>query len=177
MPATALTYIVDNSVWFFTRGGIHSDKSKLNEFYKWLDFNFNSRFTHRKSLVVYPEGHRNVTYQPLPLKLGMIEYAYYNRQPVQICIAFGLEDLIDDKKLLINDKGGMIYYYYDKPIFTEDYPTMQEYVEEIKRRFTASFDLSLKLIEERGFANPQKVKNIIDNLYRSQYSSSSLVGY
>ena len=32
----------------------------------------------------YPEGHRSLLDEPLPLKTGMLKYAYSRRMPVQV---------------------------------------------------------------------------------------------
>ena len=69
LPGTWLCTFIDNSVWYFVRGGRGKD---LEPFFKWIDEKFNSKRTLRKSLIVYPEGHRNTTDKPLPLKKGFI---------------------------------------------------------------------------------------------------------
>ena len=37
-------------------------------------------------MIVYPEGTRNLTDKPLPLKKGIIYYAYERNHPVQVII-------------------------------------------------------------------------------------------
>eukprot|EP00826_Nyctotherus_ovalis_P030032 TRINITY_DN2383_c0_g6_i1.p2 TRINITY_DN2383_c0_g6~~TRINITY_DN2383_c0_g6_i1.p2 ORF type:complete len:158 (+),score=0.93 TRINITY_DN2383_c0_g6_i1:511-984(+) len=69
LPGTWLCTFMDNSVWYFVRGGRGSN---LEPFFKWIDDNFEARRTQRRSLIVYPEGHRNTKSHPLPLKKGFI---------------------------------------------------------------------------------------------------------
>ena len=70
IPTTWMATFMDNSVWFFKRGGIHTDANRLQNFYGWLSNNYNSKCAIRKSLIVYPEGHRNKSKNPLPLNMG-----------------------------------------------------------------------------------------------------------
>ena len=44
----------------------------MDRFFDWIDRKFEERRTQRRSLIVYPEGHRNTTDHPLPLKKGFI---------------------------------------------------------------------------------------------------------
>lgn len=76
LPGTWLCTFMDNSVWYFVRGGRGKN---LEPFFKWVDDNFEARRTFRRSLIVYPEGHRNSKDDPLPLKKGFIRVMKYNR--------------------------------------------------------------------------------------------------
>eukprot|EP00831_Metopus_contortus_P064014 TRINITY_DN5703_c0_g1_i3.p2 TRINITY_DN5703_c0_g1~~TRINITY_DN5703_c0_g1_i3.p2 ORF type:complete len:178 (-),score=62.34 TRINITY_DN5703_c0_g1_i3:154-687(-) len=109
---------------------------------------FEARRTLRRSLLVYPEGHRNLKDEPLPLKFGMIRYAYERKRKVQILIAFGLEDSINERAMTINTKGSLIKYWFDSPIFPEEYPTLEEFDAVIRQRFAASFKHTLKLSQQ-----------------------------
>ena len=135
-PGTWLCTFLDNSVWYFIRGGRGDN---LEPFFKWIDGNFNSRRTVRRSLIVYPEGHRNLTDKPLPLKRGFIRYAFERKNPVQIVMAFGLEDAINEKKLEIKTSGSTIWYWYDEPIFPDKFQTLSEFEELVISRFDKSF--------------------------------------
>jgi len=69
-PGTWLLIFMENTVWYFIRGGRGDN---LEPFFTWIDKNFSSIFTQRKSLIVFPEGHRNITNNPYPLKKGLIK--------------------------------------------------------------------------------------------------------
>lgn len=58
---------------------------------------------------------------------------------MQIVIAFGLEDALNEKKLTINTSGSTIWYSYDAPIFPKDYKTYEEYEAIIIKRFNKKF--------------------------------------
>jgi len=135
-PGTWLCTFLDNSVWYFVRGGRGDD---LEPFFKWIDKNFNARHTLRKSLIVYPEGHRNLTDKPLPLKKGFIRYSWERKRTIQIIMAFGLEEALDEKKLIINTSGSTISYWYDEPIFPEKFNAYPEFEETIIKRFNKAF--------------------------------------
>jgi hypothetical protein len=68
-----------NSVWYFTRGG---NADKIEEFYDWLDGNFECKRNLRDNLIVFPEGERSSSIKPLPLRSGMIRYAFSRQIPI-----------------------------------------------------------------------------------------------
>ncbi len=47
--------------------------------------------------MVYPEGTRNLKPQSLPLKRGMLRYAYTERTPVQVVITTNKENILSEK--------------------------------------------------------------------------------
>ena len=78
-------------------------KIALNRsFFKWLDSEFESKFTMKNGLIFYGEGHRNPRPDPLPLKKGMIRYSYERKIPIQMVMAFGVEDVMAEKELRVN---------------------------------------------------------------------------
>jgi len=102
-PGTWVCTCLENTVWYFVRGGRGSN---LEQFYLWMDRNILSRFTQRKSLIVFPEGHRNTTNYPLPLKKGLIrvsliQFAFERKLRIQFIMAFGHEMSIDEKRWII----------------------------------------------------------------------------
>ena len=50
-----------------------------------------------RSIILYPEGSRNLLNQSLPLKIGFIKLAYQHQIPVQIMITGQKEDLFNEK--------------------------------------------------------------------------------
>jgi len=54
-------------------------------------------------------------------------------------MAFGLENVIHEKKLIINTSGTTISYWYDKPIFPEQYKDFASFEKEIVERFNKNF--------------------------------------
>lgn len=67
----------------------------MQAFNKWIDSQFaNSPQT---GLAIYPEGHRSTHGESLPLKRGMLKYAYTRKLPVQIVIGGNKESILSEK--------------------------------------------------------------------------------
>jgi len=79
----------------FRRGSI-ADKKKFN---RWIDEEW-AKST-QTALGVYPEGHRSTTGKSLPLKRGMLHYAYDRSIPVQIVIGGNKESILSEKKFVV----------------------------------------------------------------------------
>ena len=72
--------------------------------------------TLRKSIAVYPEGHRNTSPDPLPIKHGFIrvfeiylitnllQYAFDKDKLIQIICAYGIEKVINEKQLKLDNE-------------------------------------------------------------------------
>lgn len=48
-------------------------------------------------LIVYPEGHRSTRPKPLPLKKGMLQFAWSRKLPVQVVASCGKEGVLSEK--------------------------------------------------------------------------------
>lgn len=79
----------------FKRGGI-ADKIKFND---WIDTEWEK--SPQTGLGVYPEGHRSTDGKSLPLKRGMLRYAFDRRIPVQIVIGGNKEAVLAEKQLSV----------------------------------------------------------------------------
>eukprot|EP00824_Muranothrix_gubernata_P007499 TRINITY_DN1955_c0_g1_i1.p1 TRINITY_DN1955_c0_g1~~TRINITY_DN1955_c0_g1_i1.p1 ORF type:complete len:270 (+),score=14.91 TRINITY_DN1955_c0_g1_i1:11-820(+) len=123
-------------VWFFKRGG---RGAKLEKFFKWCDNQKKWPFTTKKSLIIYPEGHRNVSSEPLTLKKGMIKYAWTRKLPIQVIIAFGLKDMMEEKKLRVNLENNNGIYYIEDPIFPGKFGSELEFELAVKETFENAF--------------------------------------
>ena len=49
------------------------------------------------ALAIYPEGHRSTDGASLPLKRGMLHYAYSRKLPVQVVIGGNKEAILSEK--------------------------------------------------------------------------------
>ena len=107
LPTTYLLTRWMNSVFFFKRGG---RGDQLHPFFLWLDGQFASSFTLKPGLIFYGEGHRNPRPDPLPLKRGMIRYSYERGIPLQMVMAFGVENVIAEKQLRV-ERGKTVRYF------------------------------------------------------------------
>lgn len=83
------------SIKFFNRDQV-KDKEAFN---KWLDKEIAK--SSQKGLNVYPEGHRNLLPDPLPLKRGMLKYCHSRKMLLQIVITRGKERLMSEKQLRV----------------------------------------------------------------------------
>ncbi|GBF93205.1 phospholipid glycerol acyltransferase [Raphidocelis subcapitata] len=77
----------------FKRGRI-DDKEAFN---KWIDGLVEA--SPQNGLMVYPEGHRSTLAHSLPLKRGMLHYAYSRKMPVQIIMSANKESVLSEKEL------------------------------------------------------------------------------
>eukprot|EP01026_Neomeris_dumetosa_P028322 TRINITY_DN2294_c0_g1_i2.p1 TRINITY_DN2294_c0_g1~~TRINITY_DN2294_c0_g1_i2.p1 ORF type:complete len:265 (-),score=41.31 TRINITY_DN2294_c0_g1_i2:147-833(-) len=76
----------------FKRGSI-KDKEKFN---LWID-----RLVQESpcpGIIVFPEGTRSQGLKSLPLKRGMLHYAFSRKIPVQLVITDGKEDVMEEKR-------------------------------------------------------------------------------
>jgi 1-acyl-sn-glycerol-3-phosphate acyltransferase len=78
-------------VILFKRGSIKD----IEGFNNWIDTQFAA--SPQTGLAVYPEGHRSTHGESLPLKRGMLKYAYTRKLPVQIVIGGNKEAILSEK--------------------------------------------------------------------------------
>jgi len=69
----------------------------LQKFNSWIDEQWEK--STQTALGVYPEGHRSTDGKSLPLKRGMLHYAYDRQIPVQIVIGGNKEAILSEKKM------------------------------------------------------------------------------
>ena len=135
-PFMALVSIKTDGVWYFVRGGTKD----LNDFFAWIDEKFKRHLTGRTHLLVYPEGHRNLKKEPLPIRSGMIRYAYSRKIPIQMFMCSGYDDTINEKKLSSRWGRTVVDYKVYEPIFTDQYSNFESLIEELKINFSKRFD-------------------------------------
>lgn len=75
----------------FKRGSV-GDKAKFNA---WIDKEIAK--SQQSAIAVYPEGHRSTLSESLPLKRGMLRYAYERKMPVQIIIGSNKEAILSER--------------------------------------------------------------------------------
>lgn len=71
----------------------------LQKFNKWIDQEWEK--SPQTALGIYPEGHRSTDGKSLPLKRGMLHYAYDRKIPVQVVIGGNKEAILSEKKFLV----------------------------------------------------------------------------
>ncbi len=121
-------------MWVFKRGVKRSGK----EWRQWLDHKFRtSPFT--DSLAIYPEGHRNRSGDPLPLKKGILYYAYTRKVPVQTVMLRGITDSVDFSDLSLQ-RGSVVGYRRYGVVRPEDYGDEASFIEAAEKNFIDAYD-------------------------------------
>jgi 1-acyl-sn-glycerol-3-phosphate acyltransferase len=109
------------AVLLFKRGSI-ADKVAFNG---WIDQEWEK--STQTALGVYPEGHRSTTGESLPLKRGMLHYAYDRKIPVQIVIGGNKESILSEKKMVVGF-GRTVRVGYSDVIFPEKYNDFESFM-------------------------------------------------
>ncbi|GFR47784.1 hypothetical protein Agub_g9553, partial [Astrephomene gubernaculifera] len=94
-PVFCTSCLILRGIVLFKRGTI-ADKEAFNS---WLDATLGR--SHVPGLLVYPEGHRSLKPASLPLKRGMLHYAFSRKIPVQIIITRGKEEVLSEKRMAV----------------------------------------------------------------------------
>jgi len=66
-------------------------------------------------LAIYPEGHRSTDGESLPLKRGMLHYAFSRRLPVQVVIGANKEAILSEKHQTARFRQTVAVGYSSKP--------------------------------------------------------------
>eukprot|EP00803_Ostreobium_quekettii_P007666 evm.model.scf_3947.1 EVM.evm.TU.scf_3947.1 scf_3947:614-6150(+) len=117
---------VMEAIFFFNRNDV-KDKEKFN---LWIDKCWGH--SPYPGLVIFPEGHRNIKLTSLPLKRGMLRYAFSRKVPCQCVIASGKEDVLSEKEMHIHF-GAKIVVGYSEVIRPEKFPDVEGFIGEVQR--------------------------------------------
>lgn len=120
------------NVIYFNRDNKTKDNRKIlyDKIIKRLD---------ERNIVLYPEGTRNTTNKPLPLKMGIIKLAYQNKIPVQIIICKNKEKVFSFKKLSYQTNIECPYYV-SGVIYPESFKSLDEFIEKVKIKWNESWN-------------------------------------
>lgn len=90
-PAFTSSLVAVKSILLFNRQAVRDTEA----FNRWLDH----ELAHgpQNSLLVYPEGKRSLRSTSLPLKRGMLRYAFSRRLPVQVVITAHKEEVLSER--------------------------------------------------------------------------------
>jgi hypothetical protein len=94
MPISATYGYVTRQAYFFNRS--NSNKKQIEEIVQTICCKWN------KILILYPEGTRNQSNKPLPLKYGVIKQLYLQKIPLQIMNISNKDNVCNEKKFFIN---------------------------------------------------------------------------
>eukprot|EP00696_Hemimastix_kukwesjijk_P016304 gnl/Hemi2/4683_TR1617_c0_g1_i1.p1 gnl/Hemi2/4683_TR1617_c0_g1~~gnl/Hemi2/4683_TR1617_c0_g1_i1.p1 ORF type:complete len:342 (-),score=111.93 gnl/Hemi2/4683_TR1617_c0_g1_i1:106-1131(-) len=130
-PVFMLCRFLDDGVWFFNSGKVQRD-----DFANWLDHMFS--INTKNGLIVYPEGHRNLKSEPLPLRRGMVHYAFRKNMPVQIVMTHNTEAVLSEKEFRWQC-GCTIPYRVCAPLWPKDFVDKDAFFEAVEQLFKAQF--------------------------------------
>jgi hypothetical protein len=109
----------------------------LQAFNNWIDREFaNSPQT---GLGIYPEGHRSTHGESLPLKRGMLKYAFSRKLPVQIVIGAGKEFSLSERHRTarFNQTVAVGFSEILKP---EDYPDFETFMQKVQATWNGEWN-------------------------------------
>ncbi len=119
-------------VLLFKRGSI-ADKVAFNA---WIDREWD-RST-QTALGVYPEGHRSTTGKSLPLKRGMLHYAFDRKIPVQVVIGGNKESILSEKKMVVGF-GRTVRVGYSEVVFPDKYSDFEAFMADVQSTWDAEW--------------------------------------
>ncbi len=90
------------------------------------------------SLLVFPEGHRYLGEGTLPLKRGIIKWAYHYQQPCAVVLHYGNEHVINEKKMGLN-RGVNVFCDHRGVFDPVDYCTEVEFFNRISQEFSLGY--------------------------------------
>lgn len=134
-PFMAFISFVTDGCWYFVRG----QGKDFDEFFSWIDSKFALHKTGRMHLLVYPEGHRNLKSEPLPLRSGMIRYAFSRKLPLQLFMCSGYDNVINEKKYSADWGSVVVKYKIYEPIFTDQYMNFDSLMNDLRTKFVERF--------------------------------------
>jgi len=134
MPVVAFA-----SLFILKKGIVFRRNSKDRHKMRQQIYNGLAKAMQRKQLVVvFPEGHRYLGEGTLPLKSGIINWAYEQQVACAIVLYYGNDKLINEKALTIN-RGQEITCWHREIYHPRDYSTAEEFFVTISRDFAAGY--------------------------------------
>jgi 1-acyl-sn-glycerol-3-phosphate acyltransferase len=89
-------------------------------------------------LLVFPEGHRYLGEGTLPLKRGIIKWAYSNQQPCAVVLHYGNEHVLNEKKMSLN-RGVEVVCDHRGVFDPVDFATEGEFFNRISQEFSLGY--------------------------------------
>ena len=94
-------------------------------------------------MLVFPEGHRHTSKGTLPLKRGIIKWAYNNQQPCAVVLHYGADSVISERSMKI--RRGVEVVCDHRGIF---YPKEFSSSLDFHNRIAEEFEVGYKELEE-----------------------------
>eukprot|EP00887_Chlorella_sp_A99_P006361 scaffold3.g6361.t1 len=134
-PLVMASLVAVRSIILFQRGGrrVRAKES----FNAWLDDKLAK--SSQKSFLIYPEGHRSTKGQSLPLKTGMLKYAFSRRMPVQTIISANKEAVMDEKALSAHF-GQTVVVGFSEVIDPADFGSFEDFMAKVQSTWDAEWE-------------------------------------
>ena len=137
-----------------------------------------------QGFIVYPEATHNKTENPLPLKNGLIQFAYHNRCLIQIVISHNKNNLVNKKELKLNKKikraepaRGVaesrplkIIYQISEPIDPVEFDNYDDFEDNVKRTFFCLYNKPVNIEDYKNYSietilQPKQLINSFKQLF------------
>lgn len=131
-PPLMASMLVIKVILMFKRGKI-ADKEGFN---RWIDCKLQE--SPQPALVVYPEGHRSTSVHSLPLKRGMLHYAYSRKMAVQVIIGLNKEAILAEKQMKACF-GQTVGVAYSDVIDPSNFDGFDKFMSEVQKTWDAQW--------------------------------------
>ncbi|GAB4821617.1 hypothetical protein N2152v2_008663 [Parachlorella kessleri] len=158
-PAFTSSLMAVKAILLFNRGGVKN----LERFNSWLDKA--SMAAHSQNLLVYPEGTRSLRQASLPLKRGMLRYAYTRRLPVQVMITAHKEEVLNERRRTAH-WGRTLVVGFSEVLDSTQFAEFDAFMAEVQRVWDAQW--------ERVHSAPRQGKEYNPSYSTKQYSPQVL---
>jgi len=132
-PAFMLAVCVIRSVILFRRDNVKD----FNVFNEMIESRI--RASPVDGLIVYPEGHRSTKSKPLPLKKGMLQFAWSRSMPVQVVASSGKEGVISEKATSAR-WGRRVAVAYSIPIRPSEHKDFEAFFSKVVEEWVATWN-------------------------------------
>ncbi|QDZ21586.1 PlsC domain-containing protein [Chloropicon primus] len=173
-PVFGFYGLVTRTAVFFRRNTKGRDFTKFNQF-----ISGQIQRSPCQGIVVYPEGTRNIKPESLPLRRGMLRYAYSERTPVQIVITTNKEHVIS-QKMQRASFGTKCISGFSEVIRPGDYSNFEDFFDEINKTWKAEWKRTYGAsISNAVEVTPSEMKLYIPfyNIKLGQYLSMMAYSY
>ena len=134
-PVSSLYAWLSHSTWFFNRKrGI--DRAA---FAKFMDTEWARRPNF--GMIAYPEGTRNQDNDPLPLKTGVLQFAFEFKRPIQCVITTGKENVVNEKRFTAK-LNQTVVTECSKVIDPSEFDSQEKFVAEVRKAFVDTWKLA-----------------------------------
>ena len=132
-PAFMLAVCVIRSVILFRRDNVKD----FNAFNAMIESKI--RASPVDGLIVYPEGHRSTRSKPLPLKKGMLQFAWSRSMPVQVVASSGKEGVISEKANSAR-WGRRVVVAYSTPVRPADHADFEGFFAQVVEEWVSTWN-------------------------------------